>query len=77
MGPPARPTVLSHASRRSTAHPDVARSPLREFADNNNGATAIEYAMVATMISIVILPSIGQITTSLEGFFSAVLAGFH
>jgi len=33
--------------------------------------------MVATMISIVILPSIGQITTSLEGFFSAVLAGFH
>jgi Flp pilus assembly pilin Flp len=41
------------------------------------GATAIEYALIACSISIVIVTAISSMTTSLEGFFTSILAGFE
>ena len=39
-----------------------------------NGATAIEYAMIASLVSIVIFTAVTSIGTSLSSFFNA-LAG--
>jgi pilus assembly protein Flp/PilA len=45
------------------------------FAWNASGATAIEYAMIASLVSIVIFTAVTQIGTTLSGFFLE-LAGF-
>ncbi len=47
-----------------------------QFALDDSGATAIEYALVASGISLAIFAVIGQISTSLEGVFTKVNDGF-
>jgi pilus assembly protein Flp/PilA len=39
------------------------------------GATAIEYALIAGFLSIVILTAVATLGTSLTGIFTALLAG--
>jgi pilus assembly protein Flp/PilA len=68
---------MAHAARRPAAHSDAARPVLKLFSGDEHGATAIEYAMIASIISIVIVTALASMTTSLEGMFSAVLTGFH
>jgi pilus assembly protein Flp/PilA len=47
------------------------------FPVDRRGATAIEYALIASIISIVILTAITSMTASLEGMFTSILAGFE
>ena len=46
------------------------------FSNDKHGATAIEYALIAASISIVIVTAVTAIGTTLKGFFDAVVAGF-
>ena len=45
------------------------------FWRDNKGATAIEYAMIAAFISIVIVGAVRQIGTNLNGLFFSKVAG--
>ena len=39
---------------------------------SHSGATAIEYALIATIISIVVVTSVTSMGVSLNGFFTSV-----
>ena len=45
---------------------------MKTFCDCQSGTTAIEYTMIAFLISIVIIASTSIIGTRLSGFFSSV-----
>ncbi|MFI5013209.1 MAG: Flp family type IVb pilin [Hyphomicrobiales bacterium] len=49
---------------------------LRRFARDESGATAIEYAVIASGIFLVIVAAVASIGTSLNTTFAAVNAGF-
>jgi pilus assembly protein Flp/PilA len=42
---------------------------LRRFAGDSSGATAIEYALIASGISIVIAGTVATLGTSVKGFY--------
>lgn len=46
------------------------------FLRDDRGATAIEYTMIAAMISISVVTGATLIGTTVSGFFSNVAAGF-
>jgi pilus assembly protein Flp/PilA len=45
---------------------------LRAFLQNESGATAIEYGLIAAGIAVVIITAVNSIGTSLQGTFSNV-----
>ena len=45
---------------------------LRHFAGDSSGATAIEYALIASGISIVIAGTVAALGTNVKGFYSDV-----
>jgi pilus assembly protein Flp/PilA len=47
---------------------------IRGFARNQSGATAIEYGLIAGLISIVILTAVSSLGTNLSGKFNAIAA---
>ena len=47
------------------------------FRQDENGATAIEYALVGGLISIVIVAAVTSIGNTLSGNFSQVVSGFN
>ncbi len=49
---------------------------LRKFQDDISGATAIEYALIAGLLSIVIVASVTSIGTALQTIFTSVNNGF-
>lgn len=49
---------------------------LRKFLSDESGATAIEYALIAGGISIVIVTAVQGIGTSLNNTFTSVKNGF-
>jgi pilus assembly protein Flp/PilA len=71
MGASARSCVLSDAGGGHSAHSYAARSALT-FWRNEFGATAIEYALIAGFISIVIVTAVTQIGGTVQGFFAAI-----
>jgi pilus assembly protein Flp/PilA len=71
MGAPARARELSNAGGGRSAHSHVARSALK-FWDNEFGATAIEYALIAGFISIVIVTAVTSIGGTVQSFFNAI-----
>ena len=42
------------------------------FAKDESGATAIEYGLIAALISVVIITAVTQLGTNLEGVFTDV-----
>ncbi len=50
--------------------------PLLRFLKDETGATAIEYALIAGGISIVIVAAVASIGTALNTNFASVAAGF-
>jgi pilus assembly protein Flp/PilA len=50
---------------------------LRRFCTNESGATAIEYAILAVGISVVIIATVTAIGTSVKNSFTSVSAGFN
>ena len=53
------------------------REVAKRFVIDEGGATAIEYALIASFIFLAITTVIGQIGTQLNSNFAAVNAGFH
>lgn len=45
---------------------------VQDFVRNDSGATAIEYGLIAGLISVVILTVLGSIGTKLNGKFSRI-----
>ena len=52
-------------------------SLLRSFGQNNRGATAIEYGLIAALIAVVIIGAVTAIGTSLNTSFNSVATGLH
>jgi pilus assembly protein Flp/PilA len=50
---------------------------LRRFIMNNDGATAIEYGMIAALISVAIIGSLRVVGTSLSAKFTAITAALN
>jgi len=50
---------------------------IRRFLNDESGATAIEYALIAGLIFLAIVGAIIPIGTSLSGMFSDVSAGLN
>ena len=63
---------MADAARRPAAHPDAARS----FVSDTRGATAIEYAMIASFISIMIVAGASAIGTQVKTFFEQMIIPF-
>jgi pilus assembly protein Flp/PilA len=63
---------LSHARRGFAAAADAARSALKRFAADRSGTTAIEYALIASLISIMIVAGATSVGTTLKGVFTAI-----
>jgi pilus assembly protein Flp/PilA len=49
---------------------------IRAFMSDENGATVIEYALIAGLIFLVIVAAVGSVGPPLIGIFEAVAAGF-
>ena len=49
---------------------------LQQFAADENGATSIEYALIGSMICIVIVAAVTQAGISVSNVFTQVAAGF-
>lgn len=47
-----------------------------KFANDESGSTAIEYALIASIISLAIIGGLTGIRTSLVGTFNSVVSGF-
>jgi pilus assembly protein Flp/PilA len=48
---------------------------VKDFAADRSGVTSIEYAMIASLISILIIGGVISIGATVKGFFTAVSAG--
>lgn len=53
------------------------RALIQDFGADQNGATAIEYGFIATLISITIISATTQMGQSVVGFFQSVSNGFN
>jgi pilus assembly protein Flp/PilA len=51
------------------------KAKVLSFLDNEDGATAIEYALIAGIVSIAIAASLTQISSVLQNTFNNVSAG--
>ena len=45
---------------------------IRNFTNDESGATAIEYGLIAAGIAVAIIAAVGLLGTSLEGMFTTV-----
>jgi pilus assembly protein Flp/PilA len=72
MGPAKGHARLSHARGRLAAYSHAARSLVRELRTENRGATAIEYALVAGLIAVVIVTGVTAIGTKLSTIFTTL-----
>ena len=52
------------------------RALMRRLIKDESGATAIEYALIAVMIALVIITSVTNVGDALIPIFDAVVAGF-
>jgi pilus assembly protein Flp/PilA len=50
-------------------------SSIARFADDESGATSIEYALIAVIVSIVIVAALNGISNNLNATFSKVVSG--
>jgi pilus assembly protein Flp/PilA len=64
---------LSDAAGGHPAHPDAARSAVSGFAHDRRGSTAIEYALIATIISIVIVGAVSLIGGSVKAMLQSIV----
>ena len=50
---------------------------IRQLLRDEKGTTAIEYALIAGIICVAIAAAVTSIGSTVNGFFSAVVDGFH
>ncbi|HLJ52642.1 MAG TPA: Flp family type IVb pilin [Rhizomicrobium sp.] len=70
MAETARVDGAGDAASRSAARRHAARSSLAALLRDARGATAIEYALIASLISILIIAGITQVGTALFVFYT-------
>ncbi|MBS0471906.1 MAG: Flp family type IVb pilin [Proteobacteria bacterium] len=75
MGAATRSEWLSDAAGRLADHTDAARSALKRFLGREDGTTAIEYAVIASLISIMIFAGAQSIGRNIWTFAQS-LAGY-
>ncbi|MEJ0059213.1 MAG: Flp family type IVb pilin [Terricaulis sp.] len=79
MGQTRRAPHLSDAARRRAFDRPSDRESGRvilRFLSDDRGATAIEYAVLAAMITVVLVAAIAAIGDSVIGMFTGLQAGF-
>jgi pilus assembly protein Flp/PilA len=64
---------LPDAARGHPAYPDAARSLVSGLLRDRRGTTAIEYALIATIISIVIVGAFTLIGGSVKAMFQSIV----
>ncbi|MGA7675625.1 MAG: Flp family type IVb pilin [Rhizomicrobium sp.] len=64
---------LSDAAGGHPVDPNAARSVVGDFFRDERGATAIEYAMIATLISIVIVGALSLIGSRVKAMLASVV----
>ncbi|HSC61432.1 MAG TPA: Flp family type IVb pilin [Rhizomicrobium sp.] len=69
MGEPARSVAISHAGSRPAAYTNAARSALGRFARDESGATAIEYAIMAAGIAVMVVGAINAVGQGVKSAF--------
>ena len=62
MGKTERAIQLPDAARGCSAGGLSSRLPLRRFARSEDGATAIEYALIAALLSVMVIASVQLLT---------------
>jgi pilus assembly protein Flp/PilA len=45
---------------------------LRQFLDDESGATAIEYGLIATLVSLAIVVSVGELANALRDYWEDI-----
>jgi pilus assembly protein Flp/PilA len=76
MGAAARSFPISHASGRHPTYSDAARSLIDDFWHDETGATAIEYAIIAAGIAVVIVGAITALSGNVKTLFSNIAGAF-
>lgn len=66
------PSPAVALARPSSLHRAIAK--VQVFLDDESGVTAIEYGLIAALIAIVIVGSVGTLGTNLSALFSDVAA---
>jgi pilus assembly protein Flp/PilA len=75
MGEAEGTRELSNAASRFAAYTDVARFTLKRFLSDMSGATAIEYAMMAGGIAVVVVAAVNLLGQNVKAtFFDKVVA---
>jgi pilus assembly protein Flp/PilA len=72
MGEAKRAPQLSDAPGRRAAGGLAARPGLRRFARNASGATAIEYALLASLLGLVIITAAGALRAQIYDLLISV-----
>jgi Flp pilus assembly pilin Flp len=71
----ARVDGTGDAASRSAARRHAARSTLAALLRDTNGATSIEYALIASLVSILIIAGVTQVGTTIrDNFFNKIAA---
>lgn len=52
-------------------------SRLRDFTSDESGATSIEYALIASIVSLAVIGGLTGVRASLIEVFNSVVAGFN
>ena len=47
---------------------------MKDFAADASGATAIEYALIASLISVVIVTAVGSVGAKVQGIFETLVS---
>jgi len=50
---------------------------IQQFLDDQSGATAIEYALLASLLSIAVITTVTAVGTKLSGSYSEIAAAFN
>ena len=50
---------------------------MTQFIRDEEGVTAIEYGLIAALIAVVIIASVGEVGTALSGAFSAIATALN
>jgi pilus assembly protein Flp/PilA len=60
------------AMQRATEHAMAAMTPIKRFLNDESGATAIEYGLIAAGISVAIIATVNSLGGQLKNTFSKV-----
>jgi pilus assembly protein Flp/PilA len=63
------------SAKHQPARIETMKNLINRFAKNESGATAIEYGLIAGLISVVIITAVGLVGDNVTAVFNAIAAG--